>query len=181
VLTVGLFSSAEVLWRKGIDLVVEAARRLPDIPFDIVGASVPEQDLNEAYAPPPNVAFHGPVERAELETWYQKASVYLQLSRAEGMPNVICEAMLCGAIPVGSEVFGIPAAMGDVGYVVSEPDVPSIAGAIEDALAASPAKRKEAREHIADTFTLERRRSTLQTLLDGLMDGEKIQTVLSGL
>ncbi|GAB5534743.1 MAG: hypothetical protein Rubg2KO_09920 [Rubricoccaceae bacterium] len=180
VLTVGIIDSGKRVWIKGIDLVLEAARRLPEVPFEIVG--VPHGDLSRlGLEAPPNVECHPPVERGALVDAYQRASVYLQLSRVEGMPNVLCEAMLCGAVPVGTEVFGIPAAIGSAGWTVPAPDVSLITERIQSALAASPPARQAARDYIAATFPLSRRRRALRGLLDGLMDGESPESVIGEL
>lgn len=42
---------------------------------------------------------------------------------SEGLPNTLCEAMLCGCIPVGSEVNGIPLAIGETGFVIKKKDI----------------------------------------------------------
>ncbi|MEO0557127.1 MAG: glycosyltransferase family 4 protein [Bacteroidota bacterium] len=177
VLTVAIIDSAKRVWIKGIDLVVEAARCLPNVRFDIIG--VPQGDLSKVgLNPPPNVECHPPVQREALVEAYQQASVYLQLSRVEGMPNVLCEAMLCGAVPVGTDVFGIPAAIGAAGWTVAVPDVSAIVARIQSALAAPSPARHAARDHVATTFPLARRRRTLHTLMDGLMDGQPPEKVL---
>ena len=58
-----------------------------------------------------NVSLLPALDRKDLVTHYNTTSIYAQLSRSEGLPNVLCEAMLCGCIPVGSPVFGIPKAV----------------------------------------------------------------------
>lgn len=171
VLSVGLIDSDRTFRRKGLDLLVEVARRVPEAQFSIVGLQIPEAQVRARYQPPDNVTLRGPVEREALPALYGAASVYLQLSRAEGMPNVVCEAMLCGAIPVGSDVFGIPDAIGDAGVVVGTPDLDAIAGAVRQALGASAGRRRRARDRIATVFPRRRRAQALFGLLDGLIDG----------
>ena len=178
VLTVGLIDSPRRAWIKGLDLLVEAARRLPAVRFDAVGVTLPGEVVGEL-PPPPNVHLHPPVARNELAAWYGRASVYAQLSRVEGMPNVLCEAMLCGAVPVGTAAFGIPDAIGDAGWTVASPDAGAIAGALDRALAVPPTARARARQRIAETFPLARRRRSLHTLMDGLVAGAPVEVLLT--
>ena len=59
----------------------------------------------------------------ELLNYFQRAKVFCQFSFSEGLPNTLCEAMLCECIPVGSNVNGIPKAIGDYGYILQLKDV----------------------------------------------------------
>jgi len=60
------------------------------------------------------IKFTGIVPDEELIKYYQKAKVY-QLSEYEGLPNALCEAMLCECVPAGTRYCGIPTAIGDTG------------------------------------------------------------------
>ena len=173
VLSVATVDSPTTFLRKGLDVLVEVARRLPDVPFRVVGVRTDERALRAAYRPPDNVAFLGAVPREALAAEYGRASVYLQLSRAEGMPNVLCEAMLCGCAPVGSRVFGIPDAIGDAGWVVDDAAPDAVAATVREALAAPPALRARARDRIATTFPRARRRRELFAHFEALLDGER--------
>jgi len=167
VTTVGLIDSDRTLRRKGIDLFIEAARRMPDTEFRIVGAPDPDR-LRTEYATTPNVRVIPPVKRDQLVSHYHEAAVYVQLSRAEGLPNVLCEAMMCGCIPVGSRAFGIPEGIGRNGYVVDTPDISAITEAIRLALRDGPERREAARRHILEHFDRDRRRRALHELVAGL-------------
>lgn len=164
VVTVGHIDSDRTFHIKGIDLFLAAARRIPDVQFRIIGVAEPDA-FRDRYGPPSNVELIRPVPRAELVAHYHAASVYAQLSRAEGLPNVLCEAMLCGCIPVGSRVFGIPDGIGDAGLVVDDPQPKTIETALRSALNASPDRRRSAREHIMNQFSLETRRRRLVQII----------------
>ncbi len=167
--TVAILGDHVTLRRKGIDLLIEAARRLPDVKFRIIGIQ-PEflEEMRDIYAPPANVKLIPRTPREELSTLYQQTSVYAQVSRAEGLPNVLCEAMLSGCIPVGSAVFGIPDGVGNAGFIVDRPDPELLASTIDEALRSDPSKRKDARNHIVQSFHRDRRRSALLGILRSL-------------
>ena len=168
--TVGLVDSDRTFHRKGIDLFLEAARLMPRVRFRVVGMVV-EEMARERYDLSANVELLGPVSREELVAHYHGMSVYVQLSRAEGLPNVLCEAMLCGCVPVGSAAFGIPEGIGEAGFVVEEPDPSKIAAVIRRALSAGARCREAARRHIATRFHLDVRRNTLLRVVSAGMGG----------
>jgi len=92
---------------------------------------------------------------------YQESKVIALLSKYEGLPNVLCEAMLCECTPVTTGVCGIPNAQGDAGYYVSYDDEKETKEAIEKALK-SKADTKEIRNRIKDNFTIEQREKSLK-------------------
>ena len=108
ILTVASESSHD---RKGIPLFLNIAEYFPNIKFVVVGSGVKRNSKN--------VEFTGRVHDEELLKWYQRAKVYCQLSIHEGLPNALCEAMLCGCVPIGTPCNGIPKAIGDTGKVLS--------------------------------------------------------------
>lgn len=162
VVTVAFMDSLRTAHVKGIDVFVSAARLLPDVPFSLIGVNddmVPT--LSQHFRPPPNVRFLPPASPADLVSVYGSTSVYAQLSRTEGVPSVLCEAMLCGCIPVGSRVFGIQEIIGDAGILLDTPEADVVASAIRDALERPPAARRAARERIVDRYHLDVRRRAL--------------------
>ena len=169
--TVGFIDEGRTFRLKGIDLFFDAARLMPDVRFRVVGVRNRET-IAARHDPPPNVEMIPPVPREQLPAQYHEMSVYVQLSRAEGLPNVLCEAMLCGCVPVGSRVFGIPEGIGDAGFLVDEPDASVVCETIRTALrAADPTLRAAARAHIERFFHRDRRREKLLTILAELTGG----------
>jgi len=145
--------------RKGFETFVRAAKYLPNMKFVLIG---PHLDSSIEYLKSiasSNVEFTGFVSDNELLKWYQRAKVYCQLSRYEGLPNALCEAMLCECVPVGTMYCGIPTAIGDTGFYVPYGDPRATAEAIKEALKSD--KGKEARERIKRMFPLERREREL--------------------
>lgn len=171
VCTVGFLPDDRTFRRKGIDLFFETARLLPEVAFEVVGVPAERhQPICEMYDPSPNVTLLTPVPREELTAIYGRTSVYAQFSRAEGQPNVLSEAMCCGCIPVGSDVFGIPETIGDTGVVVRTPEPEQLARAIRTALEkVSPEARRHTRQRVVQCFSLERRRSHLLNALSRVL------------
>ena len=101
--------------RKGIDVLLRAAKRLKDedIRFflRIVGNGPlrPELDrLIAAYGLSNDVALHGSVSRGDLGKWYQWADVTCVPSINDPLPTVVLESLVAGTPIVGSAVGGIP-------------------------------------------------------------------------
>ena len=86
---------------------------------------------------------------------YNSATVFVQASITEGMSNTLNEAMLCGCIPVGSNVNGIPDVIGDTGILVMKRDVAELETATRQALSLNSGD--QATLHILSNFTLQLR------------------------
>ena len=151
---------------KGIDTFVKSARFLPDVKFLVIGLGREAlrrlQDII-----PTNVGLIGRLSQDELVRYYQKAKVYCQLSMREGLPNALCEAMLCECVPVGTDVQGVRTAIGHIGFYVSCGDPNATAAAIRKALESD--KGKAARERINSEFSVERREKELEEIISELL------------
>jgi glycosyltransferase involved in cell wall biosynthesis len=149
-------------WRrvrlKGLDTFVKSAKFLSDVKFLVIGIQGDALKKLQDIAPS-NIEFIGYLSQEELIPYYQKAKVYCQLSMREGLPNALCEAMLCECVPVGTDVQGVRTAIGDTGFYVAYGDEKATAEAIKDALNSD--KGKEARERIKNRFPIERREKEL--------------------
>ena len=156
-------ASCENEWRmkkKGVDKLLAAALALPGVRFRLIGIHPP---LLERIRPgvPPNVKVIPYVPRAELAGEYRRAKVYCQPSFTEGLPNTLCEAMLCGCIPVATAAGGIPTAVGDAGYLVAYRDQEGLVRALREALAAPAAGGEKAAARIRREFPVARREQAL--------------------
>lgn len=146
---------------KGIDILLEAARTMKEVPFSIVGMS-PEVIARYRIAAPVNVEMIPPMEQSALREYYRRSRVYCQPSLTEGLPNSVCEAMLCGCIPVGTRVGGMPSAIGEHGVLVPYGDPEQLAGALWGALRNPvPEASQRARKYIVDHYSKERREESL--------------------
>ena len=152
VITVANISDSRTLERKGIPLFIDLARSLPDFHFTIAGI-LSRKKLKSRL--PANVQLLGTQTRDELKRLYGKHQFYFQGSKVEGLPNVLCEAMLCECIPLGKAVFGIPDAIGTTGLIFQAKD------AIPKAIKFLKSKKKyngaNARKQIKEEYPLERR------------------------
>jgi glycosyltransferase involved in cell wall biosynthesis len=161
ILTVGESDSEMRLKKKGIDYLLLAAEKLPEIPFLIIGV---EKELLDGIGlkVPYNVNLLPKMSQEELRSYYQKSAVFCQPSRSEGMPNTLCEAMSCGCIPVGTDVDGIPTAIGDTGLIVPLGNISELVSALKKTIEMDTKIGEKARERIISKFPLRRRIEGLQ-------------------
>lgn len=106
VLTVGIVDSEKQAIRKGFDLIVQLAESLPEIQFIFIGV---EKEFGKSNIKNrKNLRVIYKVNQDELKEYYCKSKIFAQFSVSEGLPNTLCEAMLCKCIVVGSNANGIP-------------------------------------------------------------------------
>jgi glycosyltransferase involved in cell wall biosynthesis len=86
---------------------------------------------------------------------------------AEGLPNTLCESMLCECIPVGSSANGIPKAINDERLIVRRHmDVADAAAKIRYALSLPDADGRHFRERIIELFPASRREQDLVSVIN---------------
>ncbi len=171
VLTVAMGESWERALIKGIDVFVESAKHLPQINFKVVGIGG-EALLKLKEIASNNVEFTGHISQDELIRSYQRSKVYCQLSMREGLPNALCEAMLCECIPVGTDRNGIPRAIGDTGFIVPYGDPGAAAKAIKKALEDPGDRGQRARGRMIELFPEKRREDGLIKAINELIKAE---------
>jgi glycosyltransferase involved in cell wall biosynthesis len=168
VLTVSLSHDWNRVRLKGLDTFVKAAKFLPKTKFLIIGVIKEAKEKLKSISSP-NVELLEPIQQEKLLSYYQKAKVYCQLSMREGLPNTVCEAMLCECVPVGTHVKGIHTAIGDTGFFVDPGNVEEIAKAIKKALSTSDEQGKKARAHVQNNFSFEKRKNILKSIICELL------------
>jgi len=166
VLTVGWVSDEQTFYRKGFDMVLSVAALMKDIPFTIAGLS---KEMTKKFETniPQNVTVHEFVDHETLISLFSSHKVYLQLSLSEGLPNTLCEAMLCECIPIGSNVNGIPKAIGDTGFILRKKNLTTLTDYINAALKMDDNFGRMARSRIINMFPLAARSNKLKAIFEG--------------
>lgn len=159
-LTVAQLNEAN-FYRKGIDLIFEAASNFPDCTFTIVG----NNDKMQYDHIPDNVKLLPFVKYEQLQDIYSEHEFYLQLSIMEGFPSAPCEAMLCECIPITSNVGALPDIVGDAGYLLRHKNISELKILIDQARQSDKIKMgKEARKRIINKFPPEIRNKLIELI-----------------
>ncbi len=145
-----LFIAGSEARRKGIELILEAAKALPDVRFRIVAApSLPSL---------PNLSGCGVLDHPAMLDEMRKAGIFVLPSFGEGFPNSLVEAMAlslpCIATPVGA----VPEIIADGinGCLVPVGDAGALAariGALANDRAARLAMGERAQRTVAERYS----------------------------
>jgi glycosyltransferase involved in cell wall biosynthesis len=146
-------------------VLIEAFRLIaaehPEVKLCLVGNGTRREELVSL------VARHDLAERVQilpgrtnLLPLFQEASIFALSSGAEGLPNVVLEAMAAGLPVVATRVGGLPevVAPGRTGWLVPPRDVPALAAALNHLLSdpeTSQAFGRAGREQAVRDFSLE--------------------------
>lgn len=166
VLTVAVVRERRTALRKGLDTLIAAAWKMPVVQFIVIGV---DPQVGLSLRPPMNMKFYAPMQRKDILPFYQRAKVYCQPSRREGLPNALCEAMLCGCIPVASNVSGNPTAVGTDGILVPPDDVDVLVASLHHALTTEEQIGDRARARIVSLFPKEKRETDLVRAIESLL------------
>ena len=104
VLTVAVCNNKTRLKIKGIDIFINLAKKIKDVNFTIVGI---DKKLLKNITFPKNVLVIPKLNQKELLKYYNKANIYCQFSRRESFGLACAEAILCGCVPIVSNVGGL--------------------------------------------------------------------------
>jgi glycosyltransferase involved in cell wall biosynthesis len=121
-----------------LDAFPAVLARRPDARLALVGAGAARATLeqrSQALGIADRVVLAGARGHAELPVWMRAADLLSLPSHAEGVPNVILEAMACGLPVVASRVGGIPEVLpASAGLMVPAHDIPALGQALVAAL-----------------------------------------------
>ncbi len=141
---------------KGIDLLAALSEAMPDIEIHIIGGIG-----LESYFTASNVILHPTIPNAELVNVLNDFEFYLQLSMSEGFPNALCEAMLCGCIPLVSKVGAMPKIVDGIGGVLEKKDSELLKQLVTDLIRLDDEEKKSqshrSRQHIVENYPLKLR------------------------
>ena len=160
------FESPVVFMRKGLDLIFEVAPLVPDFNFTIIGCEESAMSMKT----PANVTLVEKIPQTELISLFQQHEFYAQLSMFEGFPNALCEAMLCGCIPIGSSVSAIPDIISHTGFVLQHKNVNDLVALLQQAKQCDKqALSINARQRVIDNYHYTIREEKLKKLIDELI------------
>lgn len=164
VMTVAIVNNMNTFYLKGIDSFIMLACQMPQVSFKMVGVNKTFLSQNNITTPN-NLEIIELLPHPQLLDHYQSAKVFCLFSLTEGMSNVLCEAMLCECIPVGSNVTFIPEIIGDTGYIVYHKTIDEMKQQVEKALQSDAELGKKAKKRIMENYTLGiREKSLVETI-----------------
>jgi glycosyltransferase involved in cell wall biosynthesis len=122
----------QVSLRKGIGVIFEALRLLPDvaISLDIVGPL--QVDVPEAITNDPRIIFHGPVARSETLAFYESADIFLFPTHSDGFGLTQLEALAAGLPVIASKFCGDVVREGVDGHTLASLDPRELAGRLRE-------------------------------------------------
>ncbi|MEZ5934202.1 MAG: glycosyltransferase [Alphaproteobacteria bacterium] len=151
-----LISVGHLIERKGHDLVIQALVHRAEVDLIIAGDG-PErgrlQRLTERLGLTRRVRFAGVVAHQDLASLYSAADALVLASSREGWPNVLLEALACGAPVIATRNWGTPEIVSapEAGLLVDQRTPEALADAISRLLQAPP--ERGATRRFAEAFS----------------------------
>ncbi|MDD3486870.1 MAG: glycosyltransferase family 4 protein [Candidatus Moranbacteria bacterium] len=118
--------------KKGVRVLAEVAKFLPEVYFLFVGTGPEEEYLEKLAGDHKNIKMIGPVSNSDLSKYYNSADVLCAPSLyEEGYGRVVMEAVACGLPVIASDLGGLKEALDESVAVLIDPTVENIRNAIE--------------------------------------------------
>jgi glycosyltransferase involved in cell wall biosynthesis len=169
-LSVGVVDRRNLV-RKGQRPFTEAAARLPDVQFVLVGRWLDNAIEQLRAVAGPNVTFTGYLDDQRLDGYFRRAAVYVQPSRHEGFGLAVAEAMLARCVPVVTDAGALLEVVGDTGVVIPAPEPAQVADGVRRALELRPGAGERARRRVLERFPYEMRRDGICREVEAALDG----------
>jgi glycosyltransferase involved in cell wall biosynthesis len=166
ILSVAIIDSTRRAILKGFDLFIELAKALPEYQFIYIGMI--EGSTSFEYKEISNLKVIEKVDQSALKQYYCESKVYAQLSMSEGLPNSLCEAMLCECIPIGSDVNGIPNCIGDSGFILHKKNSVEAISLVREAMNSNSDLGIKARERVISLYPESNREIELTKALNAI-------------
>lgn len=99
---------------KGIDYFIELSKIMPNYTFLLIGTTLPNEYIN--------IITFNKLDFKTISYMLSKSKYYVQLSRREGCPHALAEALLSECISFGWNVQGVRSVL-DEKYLVPEGDI----------------------------------------------------------
>jgi glycosyltransferase involved in cell wall biosynthesis len=128
----GIVYAGRLTRNKGVDVLIEAMRTLPEEKLTIVGDGAERPSFEQAARGLTNVTFAGRVDQSRVAGYLSAARMLVLPSRQEGQPNILMEAMALGVPVIATRVGGVPDLVthGETGWLLQPGDAGALAGAI---------------------------------------------------
>lgn len=159
-------SSERIVKLKGIDLILNLAQKNPDYNFTILGSNSIYNYNNDLK----NVTLVGKVKHELLSNYYNSHMYYLQLSISESFGLSLCEAILCGCIPIVSNVGMMPEIVQNKCLILEKPCILELEKIINRLKSVNDTLNDMLirRTLIIDRFSIENRKKKLLSIIEKL-------------
>ncbi len=133
ILAIAYTFNEQTILVKGFDLIIECAKLMPQQKFTLAGFSPKMLQIYQKKCPS-NITLLGFQTKESVKVLYQKHAIYLMPSMTEGLGQALCEAMLCGCLPIGSRVGIIPDLIQNPAFILDKKDKIALKKCIEEAV-----------------------------------------------
>lgn len=162
----------QIIYRKGIDVLLEAAEKTPEVEYLIVGGEVESWLKYDEFGIHSNVKFTGFKGKTELLDYYQACDMFVFPTREDIWGLVIGEAMAFG-LPVISTDKCVAAMElvenGENGYIVPSEDSVELSKAVKNVIINNKQGKMSARSlEIIKDYSIENMAAVHKRILDSI-------------